>query len=90
MLRYRLHSPDGDDHGEATYAQMIQLGEEVIAGSNERFRVLDVVPFDEEEVASRWAAAGRGVLTAQADHLTPRLGAVLVTAGSKVDSSSKL
>ena len=28
MFRYRLHSPDGDDLGEATYAQMIKPGEE--------------------------------------------------------------
>jgi hypothetical protein len=48
VFRYRLHSPDGDDLGEATYAMMIKAGEEIIAGSNERFRVLDLVPFDEE------------------------------------------
>jgi len=36
MFRYRLHSPDGDDLGEATYAVMIKPGEEIIAGSNER------------------------------------------------------
>jgi hypothetical protein len=49
MFRYRLHSPDGDDLGQATYAMQIKPGEEIIAGSNERFRVLDVVPFDEED-----------------------------------------
>ena len=49
MFRYRLHSPDGDDLGEATYAQMIHAGEEIIAGRAERFRVLDVVPFEEED-----------------------------------------
>ena len=37
--------PDGDDLGEATYAQMIHVGEEIIAGSNQHFRVVDVVPF---------------------------------------------
>jgi hypothetical protein len=42
MFRLRLHSPDGDDLGEATYAQMIRAGEEIIAGRNKRFRVLDV------------------------------------------------
>jgi hypothetical protein len=31
VFRYRLHSPDGDDLGEATYAQMIQPDEEIIA-----------------------------------------------------------
>jgi hypothetical protein len=49
MVRYRLHSPDGDDLGEATYAQMIYPGEEIIADANQKFRVLDVVPFDEED-----------------------------------------
>ena len=50
MFRYRLHSPDGDDLGEATYAQMmIHPDEEIIAASNQRFRVLDVVPFEEED-----------------------------------------
>jgi hypothetical protein len=46
MFRYRLHSTDGDNLGEATYAMMIKPGEE-IAGSAQRFRVVDVVPFDE-------------------------------------------
>jgi hypothetical protein len=49
MFRYRLHTADGDDLGEATYAQMIKPGEEIIAGDNRRFRVVDVVPFGEEE-----------------------------------------
>ena len=49
MFRYRLHSPDGDDLGEAVYAQMIKPDEEIIAGSNERFRVLAGVPFAEED-----------------------------------------
>ena len=49
MFRYRLHSPDGDDLGEATYAVMIKVDEEIIAGDNQRFRVLDVVPFEEED-----------------------------------------
>jgi hypothetical protein len=49
MFRYRLHSPDGDDLGEATYALVIKPGEEIIAGSNQHFRVVAVVPFDEED-----------------------------------------
>ena len=28
---------------------MIDRGEEIIAGKNEHFRVVDVVPFDEED-----------------------------------------
>jgi hypothetical protein len=49
MFRYRLHSPDGDDLGEATYAQMIKPGKEIHLGSGRRVRVLEVVPFEEED-----------------------------------------
>jgi hypothetical protein len=31
----RLHSPDGDDLGEATYAPMLHPYEEIIAGDNQ-------------------------------------------------------
>jgi hypothetical protein len=46
VFRYRLHSPDGDDLGEATYAMMIKPGEEIHLGAGKRFRVLDVVAFE--------------------------------------------
>jgi hypothetical protein len=49
VFRYRLHSPDGDDLGEATYAMMIKPGEEILLGAGQRFRVIDVVPFEEED-----------------------------------------
>jgi len=49
VFRYRLHLQDGSDAGEATYAVMIRAGEEIIAGDNQHFRVLDLVPLDEEE-----------------------------------------
>jgi len=49
MFRYRLHWPDGDDVGEATYALMIKPGEEIIGEGTDWFRVIDVVPFDEED-----------------------------------------
>ena len=49
MFRYRLHSPDGDDLGEATYAIMIKPGEEILLGGGQHFRVLYVVAFDEED-----------------------------------------
>jgi hypothetical protein len=49
VFRYILHSPDGDDLGEATYAVMIKPGEEVLGGNGRRLLVLDVVPFDEED-----------------------------------------
>ena len=49
MFRYRLHSPDGDDLGEATYASQIKPGEEIHLDAGQRFRVLDVVPFEEAD-----------------------------------------
>ena len=49
MFRYRLHSPDGDDLGEATYAQQIRAGEEIIGNRNQRFRVVELVPFEEAD-----------------------------------------
>jgi hypothetical protein len=49
MFRYRLHSPDGDDLGEATYAMMIKPGEEILFGGGRRFRVVDVARFEEED-----------------------------------------
>lgn len=48
MFRYRLHTSDGDDLGEATYAMMIKLGEENL-GAGQHFRVVAVVPFEEED-----------------------------------------
>jgi hypothetical protein len=47
--RYRLHLEDGSDAGEATYAQMVHAGDEIHVGAGQRFRVLDVVPFEEED-----------------------------------------
>jgi hypothetical protein len=51
MFRYRLHSPNGDDLGEATYAVVIKPGEEIFVGNGRRLRVLDVVPIEEEDSA---------------------------------------
>jgi len=48
VLSYRLHSPDGDDLGEAAYAIM-RPDEEIIAGNGQRFRGRDVVIFEEED-----------------------------------------
>ena len=47
MFRYRLHSPDGDDLGEATYTILIKPGEEIHGNGGQRLRVLDVVPFED-------------------------------------------
>ena len=49
MFRYQLHLADGTNAGEATYAQMIHVGDEIHVGAGQRFRVLDPVPFDEED-----------------------------------------
>jgi hypothetical protein len=47
VFRYRLHSVDGDDIGEATYPEMIKIGALLFFGGGRRFRVVDVVPFEE-------------------------------------------
>jgi hypothetical protein len=49
LFTYRLHSPDGDDLGQATYPDRVKVGEELFFGNGRRFRVLDVVVFDEED-----------------------------------------
>jgi hypothetical protein len=49
MFTYRLHLEDGSDTGEATYAMMINPGEEILVGNGRRFRVVDVIPFEEED-----------------------------------------
>jgi len=48
MYTYRLHLEDGSDAGEVTYAVMVKPGEEILVGNGRRFRVLDVVPIEEE------------------------------------------
>jgi hypothetical protein len=48
MFTYSLHSPEGDDLVEATYPDRVKIGEELFFGGGRRFRVLDVVVFDEE------------------------------------------
>ena len=49
MFNYRLHLADGSDVCDATFAVMIYPGEEIIAGDNEHFRVLELVPIEEED-----------------------------------------
>jgi hypothetical protein len=49
MFRYRLHSPDGDDLGESTYAVPIKPGEEIFDGNGTRFHVFDVAAFEDED-----------------------------------------
>ena len=49
MFTYRLHLADGSDVGEATYLSMVKLGELLFFGGGRKFRVLDVVAFDEED-----------------------------------------
>jgi hypothetical protein len=69
ILRYRLHLEDGSDAAEATYAQMIHLGDEIHLGAAQRFRVVDDVPLQAEnqspfvgllQVEAAWTPAFRG------------------------------
>ena len=46
---YRPHLADGSDVGTATYPEMIKTGELLFFGGDRRSRVLDVVPFEEED-----------------------------------------
>jgi hypothetical protein len=48
VFKYRLHTADGDDLGETAYAVPIKPGEVIHYGSGQ-FRVLAVVPFDEDD-----------------------------------------
>jgi hypothetical protein len=49
MFTYRLPLEDGSDVGEATYPSRVKVGEELFFGGGRRFRVLDVVIFEEED-----------------------------------------
>jgi len=51
MFIYRLHLEDGSDVGTATHTVLIKPGEEIIAGNNQRFRVVDIVRFEEEDAS---------------------------------------
>jgi hypothetical protein len=48
LVAYRMHLEDGSDVGEATYPSMVKVGEELFFGGGRRFRVLDIVRFDDE------------------------------------------
>jgi hypothetical protein len=49
MFTYRLHLEDGTDVGEAAYPQQIKVGDDLFFGGGRRFRVVDLVPFDEDD-----------------------------------------
>ena len=49
MFTYRLHLADGSEVGEATYPSMVKVGELLFFGGGRKFRVIDVVPFEEED-----------------------------------------
>jgi hypothetical protein len=49
VFSYRLHTVDGDDVGEATYPERVKIGEMLFFGGGRRFRVVDVVLFEEED-----------------------------------------
>jgi hypothetical protein len=48
MFRYKLRTPIGDDIGEATHRFLLEPGEVLTIGDNQRFRVLDVTPIEEK------------------------------------------
>jgi hypothetical protein len=48
VFTYRLHALDGNDLGEATYAVLIRPGDEIIAGQNQRFRVVQLIAVELE------------------------------------------
>jgi len=49
MFSYRLFLADGSNVGEATYPSRVKIGEELFFGGGRKFRVLDVVIYDEED-----------------------------------------
>jgi hypothetical protein len=49
MFTYRLNLKDGSDAGVATYSVMVQPGEEIVVGDGRRFRVLDLIPVENED-----------------------------------------
>jgi hypothetical protein len=49
VFTYRLHLADGSEVGEATYPSMVKVGELLFFGGGRKFRVIDVVPFEEED-----------------------------------------
>jgi hypothetical protein len=48
MFRYKVHTALGEAIGEATYRFLLEPGEELRFGSNQRFRVVKVVPIEEQ------------------------------------------
>ncbi len=51
VYRYKLHTADGSDAGEAHYAVMVEPGETIRTGDGRMLRVLDVVPVLENDSA---------------------------------------
>ena len=47
MFRYKLHTPLGEEIGEATYRFLLEPGEVLTLGDHQRVRVLDVIPIEE-------------------------------------------
>jgi hypothetical protein len=48
MFRYKIDLEDGSDAGEGPTAEWINAGEVIHIAGAERFRVIDVVPFEED------------------------------------------
>jgi hypothetical protein len=49
MFTYRPHLEDGSDAGETTYPVMVHPDDEIVVGNGRRFRVLDLIPVENED-----------------------------------------
>jgi hypothetical protein len=49
FYRYKLHEADGSDAGEAHYAFLVKPGETIVTGNGRKLRVIDVIPFTDED-----------------------------------------
>ena len=49
FYRYKLHEADGSDAGEAHYAFLVKPGETIVTGIGRKLRVIDVIPFTDED-----------------------------------------
>jgi len=48
LYRYKLYLEDGSDDCEAHYAVLVQPGETILTSAKGRWRVLEVVPVEDE------------------------------------------
>jgi hypothetical protein len=49
MPKYRIYDEDGSDAGEAVYGDWLKAGDEIWTPDHIKVRVIDVLPFEEED-----------------------------------------